>query len=104
MFCWHCGRPLELTNGTKINFREECPHCQAALHCCKNCVYYQPGKPNDCAVPGTDYVADRTKMNFCEEFKILGKPPKQGPDPKDVSRKLFHDDDAPKKKTFEDLF
>ena len=29
-----------------------------------------PGKPNDCAVPGTEYVRDREAANFCEEFKV----------------------------------
>lgn len=104
MFCWHCGKPLPPPPSGKVSFRDECPHCKAALHCCKNCVYYMPGKPNDCLVPGTEYIPDRSKMNFCEEFKAAGKPPKQGPDAKDVSKKLFGDDDAPKKKSFEDLF
>lgn len=89
MFCWQCGGTLELPPGRKISFREECPKCQAALHCCKNCTFYMPGKPNDCAVPNTDYISDRTKMNFCEEFKLLGKPPSTS---------------TPSKNRFDDLF
>lgn len=103
MFCWHCGKPLDIPKG-KMSFREECTYCQAALHSCKNCVYYTPGKPNDCAIPNTDYVSDRTKMNFCEEFKPLGAGPKESSDLKVVSKKLFNDEDIPKKKSFDDLF
>lgn len=29
-----------------------------------------PGKPNDCLVPGTEFIADREAMNFCEEFAL----------------------------------
>lgn len=89
--CWKCGKPLE-DLPPRISFREICPHCHAYLHCCKNCVNYQPGLPNDCKVPGTDPIADREAANFCEEFKILGKPPQKTADPKDVLKRLFGDD------------
>lgn len=74
--CWHCGKALtDLPN--RISFRETCPYCQAYLHCCKNCVNYAPGQPNDCRIPGTDPISDREAANFCEEFVFLGqyKPP-----------------------------
>lgn len=70
-----------------------CDKCSAWLHCCKNCTHYKPGLPNDCDVPGTDYIADREKMNFCEEFHLLGKAPEKKADPKDVMRRLFGDED-----------
>lgn len=34
---------------------------------------------NDCMIPGTEYVADRSTANFCEEFKFLGKSPEKPP-------------------------
>ena len=42
-------------------------------------------------VPGTDFISDRAKANFCEEFSIKG---------------LFvgKNDDEAKKKRFDDLF
>lgn len=87
MNCWNCGAPLGLTG--KISFRAECENCRASLHCCRNCVYYKPGQPNDCLMPNTDYVADRSANNFCEEFKLLGKAPGKGPDPREIAKKLF---------------
>lgn len=86
--CWKCGRELSDVPA-KIPFRYTCPFCDAYQHCCQDCKNYQPGLPNDCKVPGTDYVADRQGLNFCEEFDLLGKPPKPKVDPKDISKRLF---------------
>ena len=89
MNCWKCGASLP-EGERKISFRALCDQCGASLHCCQNCIYYAPGRPNDCAVPGTEYVADRTANNFCDEFSILGK--------------LIAKPDPKLKKNFEDLF
>jgi predicted RNA-binding Zn-ribbon protein involved in translation (DUF1610 family) len=67
--CWKCKKQIELPS-KKIGFRAVCPECGIDLHTCTNCRYYAPGKPNDCLVPGTDYIRDREAGNFCEEFKV----------------------------------
>jgi len=67
--CWKCKKSLGETPA-KIGFKATCPYCDIDLHCCKNCRYFSPGKPNDCMVPGTEYVRDREAANFCEEFKV----------------------------------
>lgn len=91
MKCWNCGFDLNPTE--KIPFRALCDQCSFYLHCCKNCRNYKPGLPNDCAVPGTEYIADRTANNFCEDFEPLGEGPSH---PKissqDVEKKLFGDE------------
>ncbi|MBS0627463.1 MAG: hypothetical protein JSS09_04555 [Verrucomicrobia bacterium] len=69
MQCWNCGINLDVD---KISFRASCEACLADLHCCQNCKYYQLGLPNDCKIPGTEYVADRSRNNFCEEFSPKG--------------------------------
>jgi hypothetical protein len=71
MQCWSCGAPYTLFG--KLSFRAVCERCDAALHSCQNCTYYKPGLPNDCAVPGTDYIRDRQANNFCEEFRGLSQ-------------------------------
>lgn len=86
----------------KIGFRAACIHCGADLHVCKNCRYYAIGKPNDCLVPGTDPVTDRERSNLCEEFKP--KTPAEEQKSMDKAKRLFGDDDIPKKKSFDDLF
>lgn len=89
MNCWKCQKPLE---ELKILFRTTCAACNADQHVCVNCRYYAPGKPNDCLVPGTDYVRDREAMNFCDDFKVktdIAKPPQE----KKKFNSLFKDDE-----------
>ena len=103
MHCWSCGN--ELTDvGKKISFKATCEHCHAWLHVCKNCKHYSPGKPNDCAVPGTEFVADREKFNLCEEFSVLGLGPSDTPKTTDIEKRLFGNEENPKKRRFDELF
>jgi hypothetical protein len=67
--CWKCRKVVSEIN-IKIGFRAQCPHCGVDLHTCTNCRYYCPGKPNDCSVPGTEWIKDREAMNFCEEYAL----------------------------------
>lgn len=90
--CWKCGKEIsDLTE--KVPFRFTCPFCDSYQHCCVNCKNYQVGLPNDCKIPGTEFVADRQSFNYCEEFSLLGNAPKKGKDPKDVLKRLFGDED-----------
>ena len=92
MNCYKCGKEIDEFKTGKLPFRATCPFCHTWLHCCKNCKNYCPGKPNDCLVPGTEYIADREANNFCEDFSLLGQPPAVPPkDPKDAFKKLFGD-------------
>lgn len=102
MKCPHCGKSLE--DVPRIAFKATCDHCGAYLHSCVNCRNYKPGMPNDCLVPGTEYIADREKANYCEEFALLGTGPKGSGSPNDAAKKLFGDSDAPKKRGFDSLF
>lgn len=70
MKCWQCNSTLPDPEYGKLLFRAECDKCGVALHCCRNCKYYHVGKPNDCEMPGTDFIADRSKANLCEEFRL----------------------------------
>lgn len=89
--CWKCGAPLPSFDRGKVPFRETCERCDADLHTCKNCLNWAPGKPNECLIPGTDYVADRERANFCEEFRLRGTKPPAGPSKDDIAKRLFGD-------------
>lgn len=104
MNCWKCGTVVEDPPTRNLPFRATCDACHSWLHCCKNCQHYKPGLPNDCAIPGTEYIADREGCNFCDEFTLLGVAPKATANPEDVSKRLFGEKEAPKKKGFDDLF
>lgn len=94
MKCWKCGK-LVSEEPVKIAFRAECPHCGIDLHVCAGCRYYAPGKPNECAVPGTEFIRDREAANFCEEFKVKmdsSLPPQRTQDKKKFNS-LFKEED-----------
>jgi hypothetical protein len=90
MHCWNCGKVLEDPLLNKLSFRATCDHCQAWLHSCLNCKYHRPHLSNQCLIPGTEPISDRSANNFCEEFLVLGK----------ASEKK----DDKVKKRFDDLF
>ncbi len=93
MNCWKCFRDLDLK---KINYREQCPSCGIDLHVCLNCRFYSPGKPNDCVVPGTEWIKERERMNLCDEFAPKDRSLPSAPldEAKKKARKLlgFEDD------------
>ncbi|MCG6943497.1 MAG: hypothetical protein LJE69_19880 [Thiohalocapsa sp.] len=64
--CWHCGADL-----TDLDYGREatCPNCRKSTHCCRNCRWYARGRPNDCAEPVADAVADKERANFCGYFE-----------------------------------
>jgi hypothetical protein len=88
MRCWKCGTDQEDPPGGKLSFRATCIKCHSWLHCCKNCKNYQPGLPNDCKIPGTEYIPDREANNFCEEFQLLGVAPPSKKDPKNLAKEI----------------
>lgn len=110
MKCWKCGAFQEDPPRGSLSFRATCDKCSSWLHCCKNCQNYKPGLPNDCKIPGTEYIADREAANFCEEFKLLGQGPIKTGDPNEAAKRLFGNDknneqkpDSPKGR-FDSLF
>jgi hypothetical protein len=88
MRCVHCSEEQDLPE-KKVPFRAACSKCGRDLHSCLNCKHYAPGKPNDCAVPGTEYVRDREMYNFCEDFFPKNSPSTPTPKKKDSFDDLF---------------
>jgi hypothetical protein len=67
MVCHNCGREIKVI--AKVARADACPHCDADMHCCKNCRYFDPGKNNQCSEPQAEYVSNKLKANFCEFFE-----------------------------------
>lgn len=64
LVCWRCGRgladePLPLAREAR------CRGCNADLHVCRLCEFYDPGVANACREPIAEKVADKTRANFC---------------------------------------
>ncbi len=64
--CYHCGKQVKLEY--KISFREECLHCKADLHICRNCRFYDKLAYNECKESSAEKIQDKEKNNYCEYF------------------------------------
>ena len=64
--CWSCGTHLCASDYQREG---ECPKCRKQTHVCRNCRFYQPGRPNDCQEPVAEPVRDKDRANFCDYFE-----------------------------------
>ena len=67
--CWKCGGPL-LDLLFPLPRHEECPHCQAQLHVCRMCIFFDSASAQQCREPVAELVSDKQRANFCGYFQI----------------------------------
>lgn len=67
--CHKCGAPWESPKRQPA-VKEYCQSCSAYLHCCLNCRFHDPSAHNQCFIPNTDWVGDRSGANFCDQFEF----------------------------------
>lgn len=67
-FCFSCNKELSILG--QVGRREECPHCRADVHVCKNCEFYDPKVYNECRETAADVVREKDRANFCDYFKF----------------------------------
>jgi len=66
--CWKCGAgighlPFPLGRMSK------CDKCNADLHVCCLCKFYDKSRANQCQEPVADPVVDKRRANFCGYFE-----------------------------------
>ena len=66
MICHSCKSEMKFEG--PITRAEVCPACDADVHCCLNCLNYDPSAHNRCREPQAEWVSDREKGNFCDYF------------------------------------
>lgn len=66
MFCFACGEPYPTKD--RVEFRARCPKCDAPLHACLNCRFYDKGAYNQCREPKAERVTEKKRANHCEYF------------------------------------
>ena len=66
MICHSCKSEMKFEG--PISRAEVCPSCDADVHCCLNCLNYDPSAHNKCREPQAEWVPDREKGNFCDLF------------------------------------
>lgn len=64
--CFNCGKELKFAGN--VGRRDECPHCRADVHVCKNCEHYDPKVYNECRETQADVVREKDRANFCDYF------------------------------------
>src|ERR1700691_356819 len=63
--CFNCSTTLL----PDIDFKRNCPKCGVALHCCKQCSYFEPSTRFQCLKPVPVRIAAKDQANECTLFK-----------------------------------
>ncbi len=63
--CYSCATALP----ADIDFTGNCPKCNAALHCCKQCSWFEPSTRFQCTKPIRERIAVKDAANQCEFFR-----------------------------------
>jgi hypothetical protein len=68
LVCWNCGASLK---GMSLPLRrlDACKTCNAELHACRLCEFYDTAVAKHCREPVADEVKDKERANFCDYFK-----------------------------------
>ncbi|MEX2479666.1 MAG: hypothetical protein WD928_02280 [Gammaproteobacteria bacterium] len=68
ILCWRCGASLaELP--VPLRREEVCPACDADVHVCKLCRFYNPTVSDGCDEPLAGGVTNKERANFCDYFE-----------------------------------
>jgi len=65
--CAICGTVVPTQFG--ITFDSPCPKCNADLHTCKNCLYFDPRSRFECTQPIPERIPRKDVRNQCEYFE-----------------------------------
>jgi hypothetical protein len=52
-----------------FSFRLCCQQCDADLHVCYTCKFYEAYADNQCKENAAEYIADKTKNNLCDYWR-----------------------------------
>jgi hypothetical protein len=66
--CHACGATLRIDG--PVGRRTTCPECDADLHACINCRFYDEASAHECREPHADHVLDKQQSNACELFQL----------------------------------
>ena len=64
--CAECGTLLP----PLVEAGAGCPKCGLALHSCKQCAHFDPGRRFECTQPIPERIADKDARNECGEFAL----------------------------------
>jgi hypothetical protein len=67
--CFNCGRQIQLISAQKVLKNDTCSQCDADLHCCRNCRFFDPSVHNQCRETQAEWVRAKDKRNYCDYFE-----------------------------------
>jgi hypothetical protein len=67
--CFNCGQTIHVLGGTKVLKNDTCSKCNADLHCCRNCRFFDPAVSNQCLETQADWVPTKDRRNYCDYFE-----------------------------------
>ena len=67
LLCWSCGQSAS-EHPTPMSTYAECSSCNAQLHVCRMCGYWDSQIRTGCKEERAEEIRDREKANFCEWF------------------------------------
>ena len=78
----------------KITVDSSCPKCNADLHSCRQCTYFDPGARLECTKPIAARIVNKQARNTCELFAariVVERQTSSGPpaNDRDAFAKLF---------------
>ena len=62
--CYSCSTVLP----PSVDFKGNCPKCNAELHCCKQCSHFEPSTRFQCLKPIPARIPYKDKANECDLF------------------------------------
>ena len=88
--CTACGAKAP----PNISADSSCPKCNADLHTCRQCTYFDPGARFECRKPITAKIVNKNARNTCELFTartVVERETSSGPptDARQAFAKLF---------------
>jgi hypothetical protein len=103
--CYNCATALP----PDFDFSQECPKCKAALHCCKQCTYFEPATRFQCAKPIPERIASKDGLNECTFFRARVTVARDSAPPPAMVRPASRPDAAPRtandaRAAFDNLF
>jgi len=87
MVCASCGK--EVQQKGRLAFRERCPFCDAPLHTCAQCAFYEKGAYNQCREPRAERQVEKGRENRCEYFSASSAAPAATRTPPPNARNAF---------------
>lgn len=67
MNCVNCGHTIQVVG--RVGKRDTCPRCDADLHTCLNCRFYDPAAHNQCRETQAEWERFKDKNNYCDYFE-----------------------------------